>query len=88
MNSATDNFTLWSSNLHLLKINRIALSLFPKGTKREDVIGKTMLELSPNLKKTGRYDKYLKVIKTGTPFYIDEYIPDIGKDEIHLSLKI
>ena len=88
MNSATDNFTLWSSDLHLLEINRNALQLFPDGTKREDVIGKSMLELNPNLKDSERYDKYLEVIKTGIPFYMDDYIPDIGKGEMHLALKV
>ena len=87
MDSATDNFTLWSSDLKLLKINRNALSLFPRETKEEDVIGKSMSEISPELEKTERYNKYLEVIKTGTPFHIDDYIPDIGKGHIHLSLR-
>ncbi|NOR88506.1 MAG: PAS domain S-box protein, partial [Bacteroidales bacterium] len=87
MDSATDGFMLWSSDLHLLKANNTALSLLPKGTKMEDVIGKSLFELSPNIKKSGRHDKYLEVIKTGTPFFIDEFIPDLGKGKIHLSLR-
>lgn len=87
INSATDGFTLWSSNLHLLKINRIGLSIFPKGTKMEDLIGKSMLELIPNLKKTGRHDKYLEVIETGEPFLIEDFVPHPKFGDVHLSIR-
>ena len=87
MNSATDNFTLWSADLCLLDINCNALNLFPKGTEKKEILGKRMIELDPNIKKLGKYDKYLDVIKTGIPFYIDEYTTKIVKEDIYLSLK-
>ena len=85
--SATDNFTLWDADLRLIDINKNALDLFPAGTKREDVIGKHMLELNPNIKKTKRYNNYLNVIKTGTPYNVEEYSPEIKGKKLFLSLK-
>ncbi|MCK4286787.1 MAG: hypothetical protein KAX18_11320, partial [Candidatus Lokiarchaeota archaeon] len=39
---------------------------------KEEIIGKNILDIVPNLKETGRYDKYLDVIKTGEPFSTEE----------------
>ncbi|MGB2764096.1 MAG: histidine kinase dimerization/phosphoacceptor domain -containing protein [Candidatus Aminicenantaceae bacterium] len=87
MDSATDNFSLWDSNLNLVEINKNALKLFPAGTRKKNIIGKHILDLDPNLKKTGRYNKYMEVIKTGKPFFIEDYITDAAKGKIYLALK-
>ena len=59
MESATDGFVLYDSELNLVEINKAALEVFPPGIKREDVIRKNMLDISPGLKETGRYDQYV-----------------------------
>jgi len=87
MDSATDNVTLWDSELNLVEINKAALELFPAGTEKEEVIGKHMLDLAPDLEKTGRYDKYMEVMETGNPFYTEHYVPGIVKGEIQLDLR-
>ncbi|MFX1267601.1 MAG: PAS domain S-box protein, partial [Promethearchaeota archaeon] len=63
--SATDSITIWDSNLNLIEINKIALERM--GMYKEYIIGKHMLEIIPEIKETGRYDKYLEVLKTGNP---------------------
>jgi len=63
--SATDSITIWDSHLNLLEINKIALERM--GMHKEAIIGKNMLKIIPEIKETGRYDKYLEVLKIGNP---------------------
>ena len=74
MESATDIFILLDHGLNILEINKTGLITLPKGTKKEDIIGKNILEIMPNLKDTGKYEKYLEVIKTGKPYSVDDII--------------
>jgi PAS domain S-box-containing protein len=71
MDSSTDAFSLWDTELNLIDSNKAAASMF-SGKKKKDVLGKSMLDLLPNLKGTSRYDDYLKVIKTGKPFQTED----------------
>ncbi|MFC2048587.1 PAS domain S-box protein [Elusimicrobiota bacterium] len=87
MESATENFGIYDSKLNLIDINKAGLSMWPAGTKKNDLIGKNFCELAPNLKKTGRYDKYMKVIKTGNPFYSNDIIPHGKFGDIHLEVR-
>ncbi len=75
MYSANDALSLYDSELNFIDINESGLSMFPEGTRKEDVIGKCLAEIVPNLKETGRYEEYLKVIKTGEPFFADDVVP-------------
>jgi diguanylate cyclase (GGDEF)-like protein len=61
--------------------------MFPPGTNKEDILGKSITELYPGSKETGRYKKYQDVIKTGNPFYIDDIVlyPTFGN--AHLSVR-
>ncbi len=86
MESAPDTFMLYDSELNLIDINKIGVKRFPAGTKKEDIIGKSIIELSPDVKKTGRYDDYMEVIKTGNHFSIDEFIPHSKFGNLHISL--
>ncbi len=85
MDSATDGFILLDSQLYHLEINRRALEI--TGLKRKNVIGKNLLDTVPNIKETDRYDEYLKVIKTGTPFYISDLISHPLTPDKHINLK-
>ncbi len=87
MESATDGFTLFDAELNLVEINNATMKLFPAGTKREDLIGQNVTDLNPTLKKSGRYDEYLKVIKTGEPFFVEDMIPGPKFADTHLSVK-
>jgi PAS domain S-box-containing protein len=79
MDSATENFILLNADLKIIEINKLAIRAFNE--KKSYVIGKPLQNFIPDLIKSGRYDKYMQVIKTGTPFYIDELIahPKFGE---------
>ncbi|MCK4286474.1 MAG: PAS domain S-box protein, partial [Candidatus Lokiarchaeota archaeon] len=86
MESAPDTFMLYDSELNLIFINKIGVKRFPRGTKKEDIIGKSIIELSLDVKKTGRYDEYMKVLKTGKHFSIEKFIPHPKFGYLHISL--
>ena len=87
MNSATDSFSIWDSNLNLVEMNKVGIGMFPAGTKKEDITGKNISELVPNTKETGRYDKYMEVIKTGKALALDDIVPHSKFGDIHLSMR-
>lgn len=88
MESATNSFSLWDSELNVLEINAATLMLMPDGSRKKDIIGKNFLELSPDSKQDGVYDKFLRVIKTGNPLIIEDFVPPsrFGED-VHLNVK-
>ncbi|MCD4786226.1 MAG: PAS domain S-box protein [Candidatus Eremiobacteraeota bacterium] len=85
MKSATDSFSLWDSDLNLIELNQVGENLF--GSKRENIIGKSMPELSHDVIKSGRYEKYQQVIKTGKPLLIEDCLLHPTKGELYLSVK-
>ncbi len=87
MESATDGFFLLDSELNYLEINKAALRLFPSRFKKEDIIGKNILEIAPELKETDRYDRYREVIKTGKSLFIDDFTPHPRFGDIHLAVR-
>ncbi len=86
MNSSPDGFAIFDSKLNYLDINTRALSLFPEGIKKEDLLSKNILDILPNVKETGRYFKYLEVLQTGKPFFIED-IPHPIFDKIYYNLR-
>lgn len=88
MKSATDNFSLYDSNLNMVEINHIGLSMFPEGTKKEDIIGKNLSELVSGLYGTERYERLKRVIDTGKPYSEDDIVPpsQFGEDR-YLNIK-
>lgn len=86
MQSATESFAIYDSNLELISINDKALEAFPTGTTREDLLRKNILELSPGLKETERYNKYLEVIETGKPITFKEVGPYTKFGNVILSI--
>ncbi len=84
MESATEGFVLYSSDLKLEMINEASLKMINR--KRKDVIGKDLLEISPSLKGSERYDKYRDVLKTGKPFSIEEKVVMPGVGEVHYRI--
>lgn len=70
MDSATDGFSLFDSNLNFLEMNRAGLEGLE--LTREQVVGKNIKDIFEDVQETGRFDKYLEVIKTGKPYYVDD----------------
>jgi len=87
LQSATDGFMLWSSNLDLVVINEVALRAFPEGTQSQDVIGENIIKLVPGIRETGRYDAYRRVMETGEPFFVEDLVPDAKFGDLHLSVR-
>jgi PAS domain S-box-containing protein len=85
IDSATDGFVLFDSELNYLKMNKAAQEI--TGVDRKEVTGKNVLDVIPDFKETGRYDKYKKVMKTGVPLVIPDLIPHpkFGKRRINLK---
>jgi PAS domain S-box-containing protein len=87
MESATDAFSLWDSDLNLVECNQAGMKLVPSEIKKEDMIGKNILDFSPELKKKGLYDKYREVLETGKSFRVDDLIPHPRYGVMHFAVK-
>ena len=86
MDSSTDGFILFDSKLNYIDVNRVTAKIL--GLDKEDLIGKNMLDIAPYLKETGRYDKYMDVIKTGKPFSTEDVIFHIDDRNLDLYLSV
>ncbi|PCI26146.1 MAG: hypothetical protein COB67_10335 [SAR324 cluster bacterium] len=86
MQSATDAFCVLDSNLNYLDLNKKAEALF--GKSKEEVTGKHLLEVFPQLEATGRYHLYQQVIKTGEPIFLQDMIPQSEQKYLHLNVSI
>jgi len=86
MESATDSFTLFDSDLNLVEINNAGVEMFK--AERKQLIGKSLLETAPDLKETGMFDRLRKVIETGIPFSAENVAlpPQLGKDR-YINIK-
>ncbi len=85
MDSATEGFVLFNSNMNIIDVNDYLIREF--GFKKEDVIGLNMLDISLNPWEAGRYDQYMKVIETGQPYIIDDVMPPPKFGDKHFALK-
>ncbi|MFW9906580.1 MAG: PAS domain S-box protein, partial [Candidatus Thorarchaeota archaeon] len=70
MESATDGFLLMDSDLNFIDINTAGLTGL--GLHEDEIIGKNFLEIFPKLQNSKTYSKYLEVLTTGNPYYIDD----------------
>jgi len=68
-----------------LKINKKGLELI--GKAKVDVIGKNIAEIVPDVKTSGRYEKYLEVLRTGIPFVVENFVPHTVFGKMHFILK-
>jgi PAS domain S-box-containing protein len=85
MNSASDSFYLLDSDLNFVEINAKGLEII--GKSREEVIGKNIADVVPDVRESGRYEQHLEVIRTGQPFVIDDHIPHPVFGDLHFVLK-
>jgi len=88
MDSATESFSIWDSNLNLTYINNANLKYLTEGTKKSDVIGKNIKEMIPGIEQTGRYEKYRRVLETGEPLIIEDSQKDAVYGDTYLSIKV
>ncbi|MCK5134071.1 MAG: PAS domain S-box protein [Candidatus Sabulitectum sp.] len=84
MKSAPDSFIFFDPDLNLVRFNTAAANLL--GFSAKD-IGKNILNILPGIKETGRYDKYLEVLRTGKPFSIVDLVPHPKFGDLHLTVR-
>ena len=85
MDSAIDGFALLDSHLNFVDINKAAEVSF--GISKNEIIEKNISDIAPDVKQTGRYDKYLKVIKTGDPLSINDVVPHPKFGDMHIAIR-
>ena len=88
VDASTDGFVLFDENLDLVGINPAGQRLV--GLSEEAAragIGKNILQLIPGIRESGRYDKYLNVMRTGDPFIADDIVPHPKFGDIRLMVK-
>jgi len=85
MNAATDGFTILDENLVVRYANPAGLKML--GMKQEDIVGMSVLDINPDLKKSGRHDAYLKVIETGKPFSAEDITIHPKFGDLHFSVR-
>ncbi|MFH1853412.1 MAG: PAS domain S-box protein, partial [Candidatus Neomarinimicrobiota bacterium] len=72
--AATDGFTIWDSAFNLININHSAMQYLPADTRKEQVIGRYIEDLLPNIRESGDLERYRRVMKSGQPIFIEEHI--------------
>lgn len=87
MESATDGIVMYDSKMNLIRINKKAMEFFPIKSRKEDFVGKNALEFFPDLVKTDRYERYLKIIETGKPFLFDDFQVHANLGKRYLSVR-
>lgn len=87
MDSAAEVFILLDQNLNILKINDAILSLYSTTVKKEEIIGKNIIEVSPEIKSSGRLAKYENVIKTGKTFEAEDIISNSIYGKANVNIK-
>jgi PAS domain S-box-containing protein len=85
MDSASDSFYLLDADLNFVEINKRGLELIGKG--REEIIGKHITDIVPDVKESGRYEKHLEVMRTGEPFVVEDFVPHPIFGDLHFILK-
>jgi len=73
MESASDGFLLLDSELRVVDVTHRDLSGL--GIPPETIVGKPIEEVSPGFKVEGRLDQFREVLRTGTPFVVDDFVP-------------
>lgn len=71
-NQAEMHFMIFDHNLDVIDCNDALLKFYH--LKKEELIGKNLCDLSPDIKEKGLYDKYRHVLETGEPIVIENGI--------------
>lgn len=87
LDSAPDSFILFDSKLNFVDVNPSVFRYHQAGTQEQDIIGKNIAEIVPDIKKSGRYEQYLKVIKMGKPLVIDDLVSHPKFGNRHWSVR-
>lgn len=78
-------YYLFDKDLNLIDVNENGLKTFR--FKKADIIGKNLIELSPDSASSGRSDLYKEVIRTGKAVIIDEMKPHPSLGNMHFRIR-
>jgi len=70
-NAASESFVVLDREFNIIDVNRIGAQRF--GVNREEVIGRSLFNLQPDLKNSERYRQYIEIMETGIPNVFDVY---------------
>ncbi len=89
MQAANDSLSLYDRDLNLIEINEAAVGMFPKGTLREDILGRNLSDLISDLVERGHFQRFKEVFETGEPLFLENAVPprEFGEDR-HFDLKV
>ena len=87
LDASTEAIVLADKNLNLVAMNSVALRLMASGVTMADIMGKSILDVVPGVRESGRYEAYRRVVETGEPFVADDVAPHPGLGEMHLSVR-
>jgi PAS domain S-box-containing protein len=85
MDSASDAVYLLDADLRFVEINRRGLEIV--GKPREEVIGRSLVDVVPDARSSGRYAQHLEVLRTGEPFVVEDHVPHPVFGDLHIYLK-
>ncbi len=85
LTSAVDGFIILDSDLTILEMNETAIEQL--GKTRDQIIGLNLGDLSPDLKTSGRYEQYMKVMETGQPLIIEDLAVHPKFGDIYVNIK-
>lgn len=77
--------SIYDKDLNCIDANDAFIKLLR--CSRESLIGKNLCEISPDLKKNGRYDIYKEVIRTGDPIVINNMQPHPSIGNFHFRIR-
>ncbi|NOZ46328.1 MAG: PAS domain-containing sensor histidine kinase [Chlorobi bacterium] len=86
MNESPDSYILLNSELKLIFVNNTALRVFNKTQK--ELFGKSILDISPSVKESGRFNQYKEVLKTGKSLLIEEVFLNATVGNIYLEVRV
>ncbi len=84
MDSATDAFFLWDSELNLLRVNPAGIKIISPQGEPEDIFGTNLRDITPDKSRIAIYEE---VMRTGEPYFTTDIIQHPKFGNIHLNLK-
>ncbi|MBE0434130.1 PAS domain S-box protein [candidate division WOR-3 bacterium] len=84
MDSATEGFVLIDPGFNVIHVNRYLLDHF--GVKLEDARNVNILDVVDDVWESGRYDKYMDVLRTGKPCLFEDIVAPLEYGDRHLNL--
>ena len=81
---ATDGFLLLDSNMRIVRVSTSSGEAVGRSPK--EVIGKELREVYVDVEPSGRYEKYVEVLRTGEPFTCDAVF-QTEQGEKHVDLR-